>query len=896
MRAAWNRFRDLLRRDALAREMDEELGFHRAMLERDGRTDGLDGAGAARRARRRLGNLTRLNEELRAMWGFAWMDEMARNVRYGARSLAKSPGFAIAVIITLGLGIGANAALFSVIDRLMFRPYPYMASPDRVDRVYLQWDQRAERRTELAFEYARFADLRRWTSSFDLAAAIAGREMAVGSGEATRERQVDIVSGSFWDFFDARPALGRFFVAAEDTTPRGAEVVVLGYDFWQSEMGGRRDVIGQVLQVGNVPSVIIGVAPRGFTGVDDRDAAVYVPMTTYAGSMTQENLRNNYYTRYDWGWLSMMVRRKPGVTRAQASADLSVAYARSWEAERALSPGLPPSSLAHPAAIAGALKVSAGPRAGLEAKTALWVAGVALIVLLIACANVANLYLARTIARRREVAVRLALGVNRRRLVGQFLTESIGLALCGCVAGIALAQWGGAAMRAVFTPDDGTLNAFTDVRTILAAIFVSVGAGVLTGLAPLVVSSRGDLAGALKAGAREGTLQRSRLRTVLIVAQGALSVTLLVGAGLFMRSLANARALRLGYDADQIVLATGTARGVTLSNDQRVALGRRLLSAAQALPGVDHAAWVSAVPFFSTNSMDLFVPGIDSVRKLGRFTYTTGTPDYFAAMGTRILRGRAFDSRDRAGTQGVVVVSEGMAHALWPGEDAIGKCIRLDADTVPCTTVIGVSEDMVERDLTGAQHFSYFLPSAQFQPEGGFVLVVRARGDAAALEEPLRRRLQTELTGASYASTERLSTFVDRQRRSWEIGATMFAAFGLLALAVAAVGMYGVISYNVAQRRQELGVRVALGADRASIMRLVVGQATRVGAAGIVLGSLGSLLAARFVQPLLFRQSPTDPLVYGVVAAVLLATSVVASALPAFRATRVDPNEALRAE
>ena len=732
MRALWNRLRDLLRRDTLAREMDEELEFHRAMLARDARGDGLDPDAATRRAGRRNGNLTRLNEELRAMWGFAWLDELNRNIRYGVRSLAKSPGFALAVIVTLALGIGANAAMFGVIDRLMFRPYPYMAAPDRVNRVYLEWDQRAERRTDYSFEYTRYADLRRWTSSFDAMAAMASREMAIGTGEATRERTVAAVSASFWGFFDARPALGRFFVPAEDTTPRGAEVTVLSYDFWKAEMGGRPDVIGQVLQVGNVPSVIIGVAPRGFTGVSDRETAAYVPITTYAGSMTQANLRARYFTTYNWGWLEMMVRRKPGVTTDAATADLSVAYARSWEAERAMSPGMTPASRAHPSALAGALKLSAGPLAGLEAKTALWVGGVAFIVLLIACANVANLYLARTMARRREVAVRLALGVSRRRLAGQFLTESVGLALCGCVAGITVAQWGGAAMRSVFTPGATALNAFTDPRTIVAAALVAVAAGVLTGLAPVVVSGRGDLASTLKAGVREGTFHRSRLRTALIVAQGALSVALLVGAGLFLRSLSNVRSMRMGYDVDQVIVASPIARGVSPSDAEKVALGRRLLDAVQAMPAIEHAAWASAVPFWSTSSMDLFVPGVDSVRRLGRFTYTTTTPDYFATMGTRIVRGRAFSDADRAGTPGVVVVSEGMAKVLWPGEDPLGKCMRLDAGTAPCTTVIGVSEDVVERDLTGAQHFSYFLPMAQFHPAEAFVLLARARGDARA--------------------------------------------------------------------------------------------------------------------------------------------------------------------
>jgi len=897
IRAAWNRCRDLLRRDALAHDVDEELAFHRRMLERDAVHEGESPDDAGRRAARRLGNRTRLNEELRAMWGFAWMDEMGRNLRYLARGVARSPGFTLTVVVTLALGIGANAAMFGIVDRLMLRPYPFMRNPASVGRVYIQYDQRGTRRTDNTFEYTRYLDFKRWAPSLENTAAIATRQIAIGTGETVRERPVAIVSGTFWDFFDVRPAVGRFFTPDEDVLPRGAEVVVLGYDFWQTVYGGRSEVIGEVVQVGNVPSVVIGVAPRGFVGVrDGRAADAYVPITTYAGSMTQPRLRDQYYLTYNWGWMEMMVRRKPDVTAAAASAELSVAYARSWEAERALSGGLVPASVAHPSAIVGALKVSAGPMAGLEARTALWVTGVAFIVLLIACANVANLFLARAFARRREIAIRLALGVSRRRLVGQFVTESVGLALAGCTAGLVAAQWTGTAMRAVFTPDAPTLDVLGDWRTIAVAGLVAIVAGALIGLAPLFVAVRGDLAPTLKAGAREGTFQRSRTRSTLLVAQGALSVVLLVGAGLFLRSLTNVRELRLGYDPERLLLAAPTARGYTPTQAERVSAGRRLLAAAQAMPEVESAAWVNAVPFWSTESMGLFVPGVDSVRRLGQFTFTAASPDYFRTMGTRIVQGRAFDANDRAGTPPVLVVSEGMARALWPGEDALGKCVRFNADTTPCATVVGVSEDVVERDLTGLDHFGYFIPSEQFDPGGGFVLVARTRGDPAAAAEPIRRRLQREVTGQTYVSVDLLSTVVGGETRSWEAGAKMFTAFGLLALIVAAVGMYGVIAYNVAQRSHELGVRVALGADRGDIVRLVVSQGLRLAAAGIAIGSVAALAAGRLIEPLLFRQSSTDPAVFAGVAAVLIVVSLAASALPAARATRADPNQALRAD
>jgi predicted permease len=325
-------------------------------------------------------------------------------------------------------------------------------------------------------------------------------------------------------------------------------------------------------------------------------------------------------------------------------------------------------------------------------------------------------------------------------------------------------------------------------------------------------------------------------------------------------------------------------------------MGKRLLETGQALPGVESAAWVSAAPFMSSSSTGLYVEGIDSVRKLGRFTFQNTTPGFFKTMDTRILRGRAFTDADREGTPSVALVSEAMAKALWPGKEALGQCMRVGADTMPCTTVIGIAENAVERSFTNEKHFMYYLPIAQHEPTSGFALVLRMRGNPELQQEAVRKTLQAVMPGQSYIRVQLMGEVIDRQRRSWRVGATMFVAFGVLALLVAAVGLYGVITYNVAQRMHELGVRIALGAQSGDLVRLVVGQGVRFAIAGVAIGLGLAAFAGRWIQPLLFDQSARDPAVYALVGGLLLVVAMIASGVPAARATRADPNSALRAE
>jgi predicted permease len=384
------------------------------------------------------------------------------------------------------------------------------------------------------------------------------------------------------------------------------------------------------------------------------------------------------------------------------------------------------------------------------------------------------------------------------------------------------------------------------------------------------------------------------LRTGLLVGQAALSVVLLVGAGLFIRSLVNVQNVRMGYDAERLLWVQPRMRGMKTDSIQKLQMVRGMLQRAQAIPGVEHAARALTVPFWSTWEFSLYVAGIDSMSKLGDFTLQAATPDFFSTMGTRILRGRTFTAADGEHAPRVMVIGESMAKKIWPTEEAIGKCIRVGADTVPCTTVIGIAED-VRRGKISETEMHYYMPIDQFQPQDGG-LFVRTSGRAADRADQVRRELQKLMPGVAYVTVTPMSTIIAPAIRSWRIGAIMFAVFGALALVLAAIGLYSVIAYNVTQRTHEMGVRVALGAQARDVVQLIVREGLRIVIPGVVLGAIIALVAGKWVAPLLFQVSPKDPPVLVSVVLTLVAVAIMASWIPATRAARVDPNEALRAD
>lgn len=884
------------------REVDDELRFHFEMTVQDLVAKGMTLRDARREAERRFGDVRltrerltdidrqRVNKERRArVWS-----ALAHDLRYTLRGLRLKPGFATVVVIALALGIGANATMFDIVDRLLFRPPAHLIAPERTHHLYFQRVVDGGVFTGNGAQYQRFLDLTSSATTTEVVAAFSTRRVAVGVGENTRELTLGAMSASLWQLFDARPVIGRFFGAAEDREPGGARVAVLSYGYWKSQYGGADSVLGKTISIGPAPYTVIGVAPQGFAATQMLTPSAFIPIAVSAVDSFGE-MWQRYRATYNITWLEIFVRRKPNVSVEAMTADLSAGYRRSYEAQVAIQPHTPPIDVARPRVLAYPVFEERGPSPSADTRVATWLLGVAGIVLLIACANVGNLLLGRAVYRQREIAVRMALGVGRARLFGQLLVESLVLAFLGAVGGIVVAQWGGRVLRALLIPQVEWEGAIGDARVLLFAGAIALCAGILAGLAPIVHSRRTDVATALKAGVREGHGHRSRLRSALLMLQAALSVVLLIGAGLFVRSLQKISAVDPGYDVRQLLFVEPHLRGTQLDSARQRQLYETLTDRARAYPGVADASLALTVPFNSTYSDDLYLPGADSASKLGEFIMQGASASYFATTGTRIVRGRAFNAQDRTGSPPVIIVSQSVADGLWPKQDALGKCVKASADTAPCREVVGIAENVKIGSFASDWDLVYYLPEAQLGTNA-YALFLRTRGQATDDISGLHRALQSEMPGAGYVVLKPFEELVGPSMRSWQLGATMFAVFGGLALALAAIGLYSVVAHSVVQRTHEMGVRVALGASRAEVVRLVVRESLRIVVAGVAVGAAASLTGGRWLQPLLFGVTPRDPLVLLLVALLLPAVALAASFIPAWRAAQVQPNVALRTD
>jgi len=895
------RLRDI--RPDVPGDVDEELRYHVERLVEELVDRGADRAEAEREARRRFGDMAAYRRALAHIDGetmsrrrrSATMDILWRNVAMAVRGIRRSPGFAFAVITILALGIGANAVMFEVVDRLLLSPPEHVVEAHDVRLLYLRRTYLGSGKLETGrtLTYPDYQDFEH-VSGFSRVAAYADRRATFGRSEGAHEIRTMLASASLFPLLGVRPVMGRFFTPEE--TALGANLTaILSFEFWRRQFGADPGVLGSTIDVGPGTYTVIGVAPEGFTGPELSPVDVWLPL-----ERSQEIWNGNigWVDNRNWWWIHVVARLAPGVTPAAADAEATAAHRAARQDAIAGGDYSSDATIVAAPIIAGQ-----GPDPSAESRVAGWLAAVSAIVLLIACFNVANLLLARAARAKREIAVRVALGVSRRRLLAELLTESLVLAILSAAAALLVARLGGQAVQKVLLPDVAFAGSGLGGRLLTFMGIVTIVTALLAGIVPALQASRSDVAAALKGGGAGSGRARSGARVTLLVAQATLSVILLVGAGLFVRSLDRARGLDLGFEADRVAVVR-LEWNETLPTQERAALYQEAIDHVRRLPGVRAAGLTYTVPFQSSVSIgEPRVPGVDSLPlpPSGGPYVNKVSSGYFEAMGLRILQGRALEPSDDAeGAPPVAVVSASMARGIWPAGDALGSCMMLpdDSDEPPCTTVVGVVEDHRRQELVETEpHWLYYLnehhPAFQGPPQG---IMAGTRSDARRA----LRSLQAELASLSgqirFVSARSLQDNVDPQLRSWKLGASMFTIFGLLALVVAGWGLYSVLAFEVASRRREMGIRAALGAGRGRTIRLVFRQALGLVSVGILLGLAASFAGARLVEPLLFRVSARDPAVYGAVAVALLAAAALAGSLPAWRATRVDPREALQAE
>lgn len=885
-------------RSEVRRDLDDELAFHFAETVRHLTASGLDDEEARAIARRRFGDerayrkaLERIDRRrVRMRERSEVLDAVAQSVASAVRGLRRSPGFTFSVVLILALGIGANAVMFGVIDRLLLSPPQHVVGAERVKLLHVRRAYfNGEIRTGQTITFPDYRDFLDVSSFESVAAYTQPQEVTVGQAPSAAQAFVSGATASLFSLLGVRPALGRFFTAEEDAI--GAEpIAVLAHEYWEREHGADAEILGKPIWIGRGSYTVVGVAPPGFTGAELSPVDVWLP----AEVMQSIESGDDWYDNRGMYWVHTVARLAPGVV-AEGAAAVATAAHRSGRAEM-IAEGRYDSEAE---VVVAPIIAAKGPTPDAEAVVARWLAGVSAIVLLIACLNVANLLLAKTIEARRETVVRIALGVGRARLMGNLIAETLLLSALGAGAAIVAARLLGPFLHRTLLPN----VAFTDTelggRLLVFTALAALVAGLLTAGVPVARAMNADLAETLRAGGRGVAPGSSRARLVLLLGQATLSVVLLVGAGLFVRSLRAAEQLDLGFDASRIVVVS-LEWNETLPAEERQAIYEEALAGIRRLPVVRAAGLTYTVPFRSSLGIGQpRVPGRDSIPRHpngGPYVNKVGS-GYFEAMGLSILQGRGFEPSDDDGATPVTVVSESMARAIWPDGGALGACMILE-DRASCTEVIGVVENHRRQELVEDDpHFLYYVnqshPDFVGPPQGLMVGVTGSARDAAAAVRNEAGGVSSEIRFVQAAA---LSDYVAPQMRSWKLGASMFTVFGLLALVVAGWGLYSVLAFDVALRERELGIRAALGASRDRLVRLVLKRAITLVSIGVAIGVTASWGAAPLVEPLLFRVPAADPVVYGVVAAILLSVSAIAGSVPAWRATRADPREALQAE
>jgi predicted permease len=892
------------RRHLVDQEIDAELWAHIELRVAQLMAQGLTREDAIAEARQRFGEswdeaVRRIrtagqHREHRVAMRERW-DALRSDVGYAVRTTGRQPAFAVVVILTFALGIGANATMFGIIDRMLLRPPPHIANADRVFELGRKVQFPGGEGINGLHPYPLAVELRKDTTAIERV-GVATYIIALTLGTRANAQPVFAIfaDGDYFGALGTQPQLGRFF-SARNTRDAGEEqVAVVSHELWQRLFAGDRAALGKSLHIGTRDFTIIGVAPKGFTGADPRRVDVWLPIENASALRA---VTEGWKTNWSANWARIHVRLRVGTTTAVAGVRVATVY----DAGRAtLAAATPDKSARRTEFTLESVLPSAQMKDDVAAKVSRLLMAVAAVVLLIACANVASLLLARGTGRRREIAVRLALGVSRRRLLRLVLAEIAVLAMVGGALALVIAHWAMKLLHATLLSDFAWTESALDSRMLATTSALVVATALIAGLAPTLRAIGPNVVDSLKVGGREGSVAHTRTRMALMVVQAALSVVLIVGAGLFLQSLRRAVGVRLGYQPDRVIAATMDLSPLGYDHPRRLALYATMRDRVAELPGVEAATVSSTHPlqgwgFF----VRVRIPGRDSLPRgeqpMGPFHNAVGA-DYFSTLGLRLVEGRPITRADIDAEARVAVLSEAMARAYWPGERAVDRCVVLGNDST-CTTVVGVAEDAKETVTGGARRFLVYVPMGERWKAGSNTILVRPRGDdPRALVEPIRRAMQTAASDLAFADVQPMTELLSPQIRPWRMGAVLFSVFGALALIVAGVGLYSTVSYSVAQRRHEFGVRMALGARYRDVVRLVVGQGVRAAAIGVAVGSVAALLAGPFVANLLFQTSPRAPSVYGVVGVLTVIVAVAACVVPAWRAARVDPVVALRGE
>ena len=813
-------------------------------------------------------------------------DAIRQDVTGAIRGLIKSPGFAAASLMTLALGIGATSAIFSVVKAVLITPLPY-ASPERTVQLFTRWT--AFEKTWLA--NAEVVDFRNMAKTVTaIASWNSGQQNLTGDGEPIRIG-VGFVTANTFDVLGVRPLLGRVITEQEDG-PNGPQVAVLGYPIWQARYGGDPNVIGRRLMINDVPVEVIGVMPQGFrlpTDFNDDAAEPTQLWRPIQWDMSQLARNHGYYG---------VATLAPGQSAASVTEELRAICQRLTEQ------GLYPPAMQFSAF---AVPLDEEIRGGI--RPAMWLLmGAVGFLLLIACANVANLLLVRGDARLREMAVRTAIGAAPDRLVRQLLTESVVLALMGALLGLGLAAIG---LRVLMTVDPTSLPPLAPVRLDWPVVAFTLVLGVITtivfGLVPALRTLRVNLVDSLREGGQSTVGgHRQRLRNTLVIAEVSLAVVLVIGAGLMVRSLGALARIDLGFKADHVLTMRVSVPAARYDTPEKVVdFYRRLNDKVRGLPGVQSAGFVRVLPLATTiGDFGLDVEGFEERPGANaKGDWQIATDGSFEAMGSRLMRGRWFTPADTTGSQPVAGINETMARTYWKNpEDAVGGRIRVGSMRNPWAVVIGMVADERHNGVTGIVKEKFYVPHSQWHVatggnliRGGF-LVVRTAGDPMALAGAVRSEVRSLDPNIPVANIRPMTEVVAASLATPRLTGFLMGTFAAIALTLAAVGIYGVLSYLVARRTHEIGIRLAVGADRSQVLALVLKQGLTLAGAGIAVGMIAAFLLTRLMQSLLYQVGPSDPITFSVVTVALIVVSLLASALPAYRATRVSPLVALRTE